>query len=186
MQDEIDRIEAGAGLTQDGNYSPSSLANYINDATSLANATEKLDAALKNVENAVTGSTGGTLLLLDELSAKTVTEITSEDGSVIVSSATASDGTVKYDLKAIGSAIDDIEYDPTTESLVFTYTKSDGTTGSTTAPLGGLIDEYEFNSQEINTDNNVKFNVTRVVDGKTIVKADVDTFDSGEYEGVDR
>lgn len=186
MQDEIDRIEAGAGLTQDGNYSPSSLANYINNATSLANATEKLDAALKNVEDAVIGSTGATLLLLNELSAKTVTEITSEDGSVIVSSATAPDGTVKYDLKAIGSAIDSIVYDSTTESLVITYTKSDGTTGSTTAPLGDLIEEYEFNSQEINTDNNVKFNVTRVVDGKTIVKADVDTFDSGEYEGVDR
>ena len=176
MQDEIDRIEAGAGLTPDGNYSPNTFTNYISGATSLADATEKLDAALKGVEDTIASGIGGTR----------VTAITSHDGSVVISSRTESDGAIAYDITSVGSAIDHIEYDSDSEKLIIYYKKSDGTMDSVDVNLDDLIEEYEFNSQEINTDNNVKFNVVRSVSGKTMVKADVDTFDCGEYEGVDR
>ena len=44
-QAEIDRIESGAGLNNDGTYSPDTTNTYTSGATSLADAIDKLDAA---------------------------------------------------------------------------------------------------------------------------------------------
>lgn len=54
LQAEVDRIEAGAGLDEDGNYVPDASANYISGATSLANADSLLDAQIKANEDAIT------------------------------------------------------------------------------------------------------------------------------------
>lgn len=69
--DEIDRvidfannIQEGAGLNEDGTYSPHDLANYISLATSLNNADLLLDAAIyKYTRELVTTVSGDTSLL---------------------------------------------------------------------------------------------------------------------------
>lgn len=53
LQSEVDTIEQAVGLNDDGTYTPNSNANYISDATSIKDATEKLDAAIKSVEQQV-------------------------------------------------------------------------------------------------------------------------------------
>ena len=47
VQAELDATQAGAGLNANGAYSAPAAANYISEATSLKDADEKLDAALK-------------------------------------------------------------------------------------------------------------------------------------------
>lgn len=48
VQNEVDRIEAGAGLSTDGNYTPNPSSNYLSLASSLKDADDKLDAQLKS------------------------------------------------------------------------------------------------------------------------------------------
>ena len=50
LQNELDATQAGAGLEDDGSYAANTSTNYISDATSLKDADEKLDAAIKNTE----------------------------------------------------------------------------------------------------------------------------------------
>jgi len=54
IQDEIDDTQAGAGLGTDGSYTANVGANYINEATTLADADDKLDAQVKLNATAVT------------------------------------------------------------------------------------------------------------------------------------
>lgn len=54
LSTEIDAIETGTGLGTDGKYTANTSTNYINNATSLKNADEKLDAAIKAVANSIT------------------------------------------------------------------------------------------------------------------------------------
>jgi len=58
---EIDAVETGAGLGADGTYTANTNTNYIKTATSLKDADEKLDAAIKNISNTVDGLTSGTV-----------------------------------------------------------------------------------------------------------------------------
>lgn len=58
---EIDAVETGAGLSEDGSYTANTNTNYIKDATSLKDADEKLDEAIKGVSNIVDGLTSGTV-----------------------------------------------------------------------------------------------------------------------------
>lgn len=53
LQTEVDNIETAAGLTNDGNYTPNSNAEFISGATSLADADNKLDNALSRIYEAV-------------------------------------------------------------------------------------------------------------------------------------
>jgi hypothetical protein len=53
LQNEIDAIEAGTGLGEDGNYVADINTNYIFNATSLADADSKLDAAVKTNADAI-------------------------------------------------------------------------------------------------------------------------------------
>jgi hypothetical protein len=56
IQAELDATQAGAGLGVDGSYTAKADANYIGQATSLKDATEKLDTALKAEETARTSA----------------------------------------------------------------------------------------------------------------------------------
>jgi hypothetical protein len=47
IQSELDNTQTGAGLADDGSYQANANANFIADATSLADADNKLDASLK-------------------------------------------------------------------------------------------------------------------------------------------
>lgn len=58
---EIDAIETGAGLGTNGAYTANTSTNYIKTATSLKDADEKLDAAIKGVSDIVDGLTSGTV-----------------------------------------------------------------------------------------------------------------------------
>ncbi len=53
LQAELDATQAGAGLANDGSYVANDTANYIASATSLADADNKLDAAIKTVSDNV-------------------------------------------------------------------------------------------------------------------------------------
>jgi hypothetical protein len=53
LQSELDKTQSGAGLATDGSYQANSDANYISDATSLADADNKLDTIIKNIENSL-------------------------------------------------------------------------------------------------------------------------------------
>jgi predicted nucleic acid-binding Zn-ribbon protein len=52
IQSELDATQAGAGLGADGAYTANGAANYISAATSMVDADNKLDAALKAVDTA--------------------------------------------------------------------------------------------------------------------------------------
>ena len=51
LQDEVNRVETGAGLTFDGNYTPNASSNYLSLAESLKDADNKLDAQLKTEQD---------------------------------------------------------------------------------------------------------------------------------------
>jgi len=53
IQAELDKTQTGAGLANDGSYQANSNANYIKDATSLADADNKLDTAIKANADAI-------------------------------------------------------------------------------------------------------------------------------------
>lgn len=52
VQEELDATQTGAGLQDDGSYLENNAANYIATATSLKDADDKLDAAIKAVDDA--------------------------------------------------------------------------------------------------------------------------------------
>ena len=79
-----------------------------------------------------------------------------------------------------GSIVDSIEYDSATEELVIKYhTSSSSEEKSTRASLKDLIEEFDFIARD--DSHNVGFTITRNVNGKTTVQADVQNFDCGEY-----
>lgn len=51
LQEEVDRIEAGAGLNTDGTYIQPAGTNFIDTSTSLANADILLDEAISSVDS---------------------------------------------------------------------------------------------------------------------------------------
>ena len=53
IQTEVDSVEAGAGLAEDGSYVVNENANYISGATSLADADNKLDTQVKANADAI-------------------------------------------------------------------------------------------------------------------------------------
>jgi len=59
LQDEIDRIEVGAGLDASGSYVADFTTNYLQSATSLKDADKKLDAEIKALNDTVAGLSGG-------------------------------------------------------------------------------------------------------------------------------
>lgn len=70
---EIDAVETGAGLSEDGSYTANTNTNYIKDATSLKDADEKLDAAINGVSDIVSSLTSGTVsdVKINDTSVKT-------------------------------------------------------------------------------------------------------------------
>ena len=51
IMEEIEKIKNGAGLDEDGTYTPDSTTNYLTEASSLKDADKKLDTKVKNIED---------------------------------------------------------------------------------------------------------------------------------------
>lgn len=85
LQAELDATQAAAGLGTDGAYTANSSANYINNASTLADADNKLDAAAKANADAiaaeVTRATGAESTLTTNLAAE-VTRATAAEGTL--------------------------------------------------------------------------------------------------------
>ena len=89
LQEELDQVEKGAGLNEDGTYSPDVFARFISGATSLKEADSILDEKLgveieraTEAENSISGD-------VTTLSASTVSEITRLDGKIDAETARA-------------------------------------------------------------------------------------------------
>ena len=80
LQNELDATQAGAGLTTGGTYTANTNSNYISSATSLADADNKLDAAIKNLSDAVQDLDYTDTFVTD----KWVTEVDETNGVIAV------------------------------------------------------------------------------------------------------
>lgn len=90
-------------------------------------------------------------------------------------------------------AFENIIYDKESENLVITYKDKAGEPHTLTAPMADLIAEYKYEGStdgivekdeaghDTATTFNTKFQVTRNVQGQSVIKADVDTIDCGWY-----
>lgn len=90
-------------------------------------------------------------------------------------------------------AFESITYDNDNENLVIVYKDKAGTSHTLTAPMADLITEYKYEGStdgivekdadggNASTTFNTKFQVTRNVQGQSVIKADVDTIDCGWY-----
>lgn len=90
LQSEIDNIEQGAGLNEDGTYSAKDDANYISGATSLKNADELLDEAVKNLNNSVTANkviAGNGISVSEAVSGTTVSALIDATDKILSTSA---------------------------------------------------------------------------------------------------
>ena len=109
LQAELDATQAAAGLGTDGAYTANSSANYINNASTLADADNKLDAAAKANADAiaaeVTRATSAESTLTTNLAAE-VTRATAAEGTLTtnlaaeVTRAQAAEGQLTTDLAA--------------------------------------------------------------------------------------
>lgn len=97
LQEELDKVEKGAGLNEDGTYSPDVFSRFISGATSLKEADSILDEKLgveieraTAAENSISGD-------VTTLSASTVSEITRLDGKIDAETARATE--VEAELK---------------------------------------------------------------------------------------
>ena len=97
IQNEIDAIEAGAGLSTTGTYTANATANYISGATSLKDADDKLDSAVKALSGVVAtkGTGNGTV---------TSVAVSSTDITVSGSPVTGS-GTINLALPTVNSNV---------------------------------------------------------------------------------
>lgn len=100
---------------------------------------------------------------------------------------------VKLALSSSINVFEGISYNKDTENIELKYKDSTGIERILTAPMADLIQEYKYEGttegivekneggSDIGTTFNTKFQVTRNVQGQSVIKADVDTIDCGWY-----
>ena len=115
LQNEVDATQAGAGLQADGSYVATGTANYIAAATSLNDADQKLDTALKGLADTVAGldvgvsSVTGTapIVVNNTDSANPVVSIT--NATQVADGAMSSTDKVKLDGIAAGAQVNTVD-----------------------------------------------------------------------------
>lgn len=115
LQNEVDATQLGAGLQADGSYVATGAANYIAAATSLNDADQKLDTALKGLADTVAGldvgvsSVTGTapIVVNNTDSANPVVSIT--NATQVADGAMSSTDKVKLDGIAAGAQVNTVD-----------------------------------------------------------------------------
>jgi hypothetical protein len=113
QQAEINSIEAGAGLENDGTYVAPTGSNYLGAATSLKNADVKLDSALKVVSDRVgvietTAIPQLTQQITDEVARATAAEATNANAiAAETTRATAAEAAINASIASIQAAAGD-------------------------------------------------------------------------------
>ena len=147
LQAELDATQSGAGLGTDGTYTANSSANYINNATSLADADNKLDAAAKANADAisaeVTRATGAEGTLTTNLAAEVTRATAAEDTlttnlAAEVTRAQAAEGQLTSDLAAEVTRAQAAEGKLTTD-LANEVTRATGAEGTLTTNLAAEV-----------------------------------------------
>jgi|11BtaG_2_1085332.scaffolds.fasta_scaffold02184_3 cell division protein FtsB len=92
LQTELDATQAGAGLDTDGDYTADASSNYLQSATSLKDADDRLDAQIKTNEDAIATKANSTTLSALDLR---VTQLEIGDGGVLLDH--SSDDAVEMD-----------------------------------------------------------------------------------------
>lgn len=198
----IDKVIESCGLTDEGDYSHDAADKIIGTAATIADAVQAESDAIQalsaktvttvedtdTVKITKTDSADGTKAI------KADVKISSDDGNIIFSKADGIYTNVDYDPATnslvvngvkkqlgAGSIIDSLDYSESTEELIITYhTQNDSEPREVKVNLKQLIEEYSFTSTA-DDEHNVEFEVTRNVDGKSEVKANVRNIDCGEY-----
>lgn len=122
IQTELDVTQAGAGLSTTGAYAPNGLANYISNATSLKDADNKLDAAIKVNADAIAAEVTRATTAENTLN----TAITNE-----VTRATTAEGLLDGRLDIVESSVTVLQ----TNSTTIVQTGVTSSTDSVTAPM---------------------------------------------------
>jgi len=109
IQAELDATQVGAGLGTDGAYSTNGTANYISTATSLADADNKLDAAIKTESDRATATEAAISADLDaEITRATTAEAgISADLATEVTRATTAEADLQSQIDSLETASTD-------------------------------------------------------------------------------
>lgn len=91
VQEELDRVEAGAGLETDGSYAAPTGSNYLDAATSLKNADLVLDSAAKAISNRVGVIETTTIPALQSQITAEVARATAAEAAAATAASTAAD-----------------------------------------------------------------------------------------------
>lgn len=109
MQTEINSIESGVGLSNTGEYVPTTGANYTDSATTVVGAIDALDDAIKaNADDIAEINSAITAMDADSVSgeSKVVIDVTQQDGKVTASAANLTG--VKLDGYTEAAAVADV------------------------------------------------------------------------------
>ena len=172
LQAELDATQAAAGLGTDGAYTANSSANYINNASTLADADNKLDAAAKANADAiaaeVTRATGAESTLTTNLAAE-------------VTRATAAEGTLTTNLAAEVTRAQGAEQ-TLTDNLAAEVTRATAAEGVLTTNLANEVSRATAAEGQLTTDLAAEVTRATAAEGvlTTNLQAEVDRATAAE------
>lgn len=152
---KIASIKDAAGLSEDFKYVQNSEAAHISNAVSLADADNKLDAAIKAVEEDFATFTGETA----------IAEVVYE-GQYIKLKNAKGEVTTGFDASAFikDGMIDSVVHDASANTITITW-NTDAGKEATVINLGDLVDVYVGDDKTVKVENNTISAITDQADG---------------------
>lgn len=162
-------IKVAAGLNDNLEYVKDADANYIGEAASLADADNKLDAAIKAVEDEFATFTGETA----------IAEVVYE-GQYIKLKNAKGEVTQGFDASAFikDGMIDSVVHDASANTITITW-NTDAGKEATVINLGDLVDVYVGDDKTVKVENNTISAITDQADGLVSWNTFVDMFTLG-------
>ena len=135
-QTEVDAIETGSGLSATGTYNANTSANYIDDATTLKDADDKLDAQVKTNADAI--STNATAITSKVDDSQVLTDI---PANALFTDTQLSDEQVQDKVAGFisGSGATTVTYDDAGNSLTISSTDTNTETTTTLVQNSNII-----------------------------------------------